>query len=177
MGNLHVRGEDGQSLVEVVHLGEDTHGGKNHEHVGRGVGELVVAGKSKLEGDSESLDRHDGDGADGRADRKVDECILLAVNRGNLVDHDEREDDDGDGVEKESCNLESVGVQAKERALKSVHTWLNGIVQNLVNGLNVLIRRGMEHNDDGADEADGATELAQRSQLLLKEVRSEDSTD
>lgn len=34
-------------------------------------------------------------------------------------------------------------------------------MQNLVDGLDVFIRGRVEDNNDGADQADGATELAQ----------------
>lgn len=62
------------------------------------MGELVVAGKGKLKGNAESLDRHDRDGANGRADRDVDESIVLAVNGGDLIDHDDREYNHSSGV-------------------------------------------------------------------------------
>ena len=100
--NLHVAGEASKRLVEVVHLGQDADAGEDHEDISRGVGELVVAGKRELEGDAKSLDGHDRDGADSRADGQVDESILLAVDRRNLVDHEDGEADDRDSVEKEA---------------------------------------------------------------------------
>lgn len=121
------------------------------------MGELVVAGKGELEGDTEGLDRHDGDRADGRADGEVDEGVRFAVDGGHLVDHDGGKDNDDDGVEQEAR--------------------LDGVVEDLVNRLNLLVRRGVEDNDDGADEADGAAELAQGAELLLEEVGAEDGAD
>ena len=66
------------------------------------MGELVVAGKSKLKGDAESLNGHDGDGADSGADGQVNEGVLLAVYWSDLVNHKYSEGDDCDGVEKKS---------------------------------------------------------------------------
>ena len=57
------------------------------------------------------------------------------------------------------------------------HTRLNCIMQDLVNGFDLLIWRRMEDNDDGADQADGAAQLAQRTQFLLQEIRPEDGAD
>lgn len=62
-----------------------------------------MAGKSKLKGNAESLDGHDGDGADSRANRKVDESVLLAMNRGDLVNHENGKSDNSDSVEEKAC--------------------------------------------------------------------------
>lgn len=99
--DIHVGGELAKSLVKVVHLRQDADGRDNHKHVGRRVGELVVAGKRQLEGDAKGLDGHDRDGADGRADAQVDERVLLAVSRRHLVDHDTRERADDEGIQQE----------------------------------------------------------------------------
>lgn len=64
-----------------------------------------MAGKSKLEGDSKCLDRHDGNGADSRADREVNESVLLAMDGGNFVYHENGEGYDGDRVEEEALNF------------------------------------------------------------------------
>lgn len=53
--------------------------------------ELVVPGKGELQRDAEGLDGHDGHGADQGANSEVDQRVLLAVRRGDLVDHHERE--------------------------------------------------------------------------------------
>lgn len=42
-------------------------------------------------------------------------------------------------------------------------TWMDGIVQNLVDGLNFFIRWRVEDNDHGADQTNGAAQLAQCS--------------
>lgn len=44
---------------------------------------------------------------------------------------------------------------------------MDRIVQYLVNGFDFFIRRRMEDNDDGTDEADGASELAERPEFLF----------
>lgn len=61
-----------------------------------------MAGKGKLKGNSESLDGHDRDRADSRADRKVDEGILLAMDGSNLVNHENGKRDNRDGVEQKT---------------------------------------------------------------------------
>lgn len=64
--------------------------------------ELVVAAEGELERDTEALDRHDGDGADGAADAEVDERVLASVSRRDAVDHDGCEDADEEDVEEET---------------------------------------------------------------------------
>lgn len=76
---------------------------------------LVVARKCKLQGDSEGLDRHDGDGADSRADREVNDGVLLAVDRSNLVNHDDGEYDDDDGIEQEGLSKQLEPCQLHQR--------------------------------------------------------------
>jgi hypothetical protein len=39
-------------------------------------------------------------------------------------------------------------------------TWLNRIVEDFVNSLNFFVRGGMQDDDDGPDQADGASNLA-----------------
>lgn len=56
------------------------------------MGKLVMACESELQRNAEGLHGHDRYGADGRADRKVDQRVLLAMERRDLVDHDSRED-------------------------------------------------------------------------------------
>lgn len=51
-----------------------------------------------------------------------------------------------------------------------VRTWLDGIVQNLIDRLDVLVRRGVQNNDDGTDEANGTAQLAQRAELFIQKV-------
>jgi hypothetical protein len=66
------------------------------------MAELVVAGKGKLESDTKSLDRHDRDGANGRADRKVNNRVSLAIDWGDPVDHEDGESNNSEGVEQEA---------------------------------------------------------------------------
>lgn len=58
----------------------------------------------------------------------------------------------------------------EQEGIVVVRTWLDGIVQNLIDGLDVLVRGGVQNNDDGADEANGTAQLAQRAELLIQKV-------
>lgn len=152
--SLHVRGELAESLVEVVHLRQDAHRRDDDEHVGRRVGELVVSGKGELQGNAQGLDGHDRDGAGQGADAQIDQRVLLSIHGRNLVDGNDRVNGHGQGVEQKG--------------------WLDGIVQNFVNGRDVLVGRRVKDDDDGANEADGTAELAQCSEDLAEEVGAED---
>jgi hypothetical protein len=66
------------------------------------VAELVVAGKGKLESDTKSLDGHDGDGSNGRADRKVDDRVSLAVDWSDPINHEDGESNNSEGIEEEA---------------------------------------------------------------------------
>lgn len=50
-------------------------------------------------------------------------------------------------------------------------------MENLINSLDFLVGRRVKDNDDGTDEADGASKLAQDAELLLEEIRAEDGAD
>lgn len=100
--NVHIRWELAQRLVKVVHLGQYADHGNNHEHVGGGVAELVVARKGQLQGNAERLNSHDRDRADGRADAQVDERVPLAVHGTDTVDHDARKNADSECVEQKA---------------------------------------------------------------------------
>lgn len=50
-------------------------------------------------------------------------------------------------------------------------------MQNLVDGRDGLIRRRMEDDDDGTDEAYRTAEFAQGSQKLVQEIGAEDGAD
>lgn len=76
-----------QSFVEVVHLGQNANSCQNDEDISRRVCELVIASQGQLDGNSKSLDRHDRNRSDSRADRKVDEGVLLSILWSYLVDH------------------------------------------------------------------------------------------
>lgn len=135
------------------------------------MAELVIAGKGKLEGDAKGLGRHDGDGADGGANREIDERILLAVERSNSVNHEDGKGNHGNRVEKEAFEWLSAtasrfgGLEAGGR-----HTRLHGVVQDLINSLNLLIGWCVQDNDDGANQADGTPQLAQNAELFLEKV-------
>lgn len=140
---LHVAGEASKCLVKVIHLGDNAETSQNHKDISRRVAELVVACKGKLEGDAESLGRHDGNGADSRADGEIDERILLAVVWGNSVDHEDSKRDDGDGIEEETW-WQLLGTMRSFLAQRSGrHTRLHGVVKDLISSLNLLVRRRM----------------------------------
>lgn len=58
----------------------------------------------------------------------------------------------------------------EQRRIVIVRTWLDGIVQNLIDRLDVLVRGGVQNNDDGTDEANGTAQLAQRAELFIQKV-------
>lgn len=62
--------------------------------------ELVVTGKGKLQGDTKSLYSHDRDRAHRGANAHIDERVLLAMDWGNLVDHNASKDADEESVEQ-----------------------------------------------------------------------------
>lgn len=66
------------------------------------MAELVISGKRELQSNAESLDRHDGNGADGGADGEIDECVVFAVLRRDPIDHEDGKGDDGDSIQEES---------------------------------------------------------------------------
>jgi hypothetical protein len=73
----------------------------------------------------------------------------------------------GDGVSK-----------ALRMRLQSVkRTRLERQVQDLVHRRDFLVWRRMQHNNDTTNQTDGAANLAQQSQLFVKEVATEHSTN
>ena len=50
-------------------------------------------------------------------------------------------------------------------------------MQDLVDGFDFFIWRGMENNDNGANETYCAAEFAQNTKLFLQEVRTKNSPD
>lgn len=141
--DVHVCVELTQRLVKVVHLGQNAHRGDEDEDVSAWVGELVASGKSELDGDTDALDGHDGNGSDGAADGEVHERVLASVARRDAVDHDNGEDGHEDAVEEEAR--------------------LDGVVEDLVNRLHFLVWRSVQHNDDRAEETHGAAQLSERA--------------
>lgn len=85
-----------------------------------------MAGKGELQGNAKGLDRHDRDGADGRADEEVDEGALPSVDGSNLVNHDDGEDADGENVEQETWRNTMSAWTHKEK-----HTILEAKWENL----------------------------------------------
>lgn len=96
--DVHVGGEGIECLIEVVRLDDDAAGDENGKNVGRGSGELVVAGEGELDGDAEAFDGHDRYRADERADGDVDDGDRAAVAGHHSVYHDEAEDKDDEAV-------------------------------------------------------------------------------
>lgn len=56
-------------------------------------------------------------------------------------------------------------------------TWLDCILQILINGLDLLVRRRVKNDDNSSDQADSATETPQNSKRFLEEVRTKYGTD
>ena len=76
-----------ESLIEVIHLRQDTSDDQDNENVGRRVRELVVPRKRHLERNAECLDEHNRHGARRGADGEVYERVLASVLGRDLVDH------------------------------------------------------------------------------------------
>lgn len=113
------------------------------------MAELVVASDSQLDSDTKCFDRHDGDGADGRADGDVNERVSTAIPRGDFVYHGNGKDGDKETVEEEHY---ADSVSANHSLSKRVRetyagelTWLYSKVQNLIDGPDVSIPRRMHH--------------------------------
>lgn len=98
--DVHVGRELAQRLVKVVHLSQDADHRDNDEDVGRGIAKLVMARKRQLQRNAECLDGHDRDRPDSRADAQVDERVLLAVDRADLVNHDARKYADSERIDQ-----------------------------------------------------------------------------
>lgn len=106
--NIHVRRKLAQSLVEVIHLRENAAHDHDDEDIGRGMCELVVSRECHLQRDAEGFDEHDRDRASCGADGEVDEWVLAAMFRGDLVDHEDGEDGNEEAVDEETCNQSAV---------------------------------------------------------------------
>lgn len=146
-----------EGLIEVVHLREDADNHHADEYVGGHVGELVIAGKGQLEGNTKGLDGHDGDGTHTQTDGDVDHGVRVAVLGHDLVDGEQRVDSDQEGVEEEPRQ--------------------GSIVQDFVDGLDLLVWRSVQHNDDGAHKADGTAHSAQNTQLFFQEDGGQNSAN
>jgi hypothetical protein len=86
---LHRCGKLAQSLVEIVHLRQDADCGQDDEHVSRWVCKLVLSSHSQFHRNSESLDRHNRNSADSRANRQVNKGVLLPVLGCNSIYHND----------------------------------------------------------------------------------------
>lgn len=86
--HVHICWELAECFVKIVHLGQNADAGDDHEHIGRGVGKLIVAGKGQLEGNAECFDGHDRNRSHEGADAEVDEWVLLSIDGRYLVDHE-----------------------------------------------------------------------------------------
>ena len=101
--DVHIRRKRVQRLIEEVHLHQYAPRRDHREHIRARVRELVVALQRELDRDAEALDGHHGDRAGERAYRDVDERVGAPVPRGDVVDHDEAEDEHGEAVHHEPC--------------------------------------------------------------------------
>lgn len=52
------------------------------------MGELVVTAQGQFDGNTDTLDCHDGDGANSAADGNVNQRVLASITRAYAVDHD-----------------------------------------------------------------------------------------
>lgn len=107
---IHVRAELAQRLVEVVHLRENADHHHNPKDISRRMAELVVPAQGQFDRDSEALDGHDGYTAHAGADAEIDHGVLLAVDRRDLVDHDNRECRDKGAIYQKTCLRETVSM-------------------------------------------------------------------
>lgn len=137
--------------------------------------ELVAALQSELHCDPKGLDRHDRHGADRRTNRNVNQRVLSTVYRRNSIYHDRREYGNREAVCKKSWKGVQFPLLSSPR-LQGLLTWLDCILQNLVDSLHVFIRRGMQDNHHGTQEASSTAQLPQRTQPLMQEDGPENST-
>jgi hypothetical protein len=118
---------------------------------------LVVAGQGKLERNAEALDRHDGDTADSGAYRQIDHRVALSVDGRYLVNHDSREYGDYEAINHETCSLVSDSPLPSRTHILSTSsspTWLQGMIQQLVDVLQWLVWRRMQHDDHTSNKTD-----------------------
>lgn len=82
------------------------------------MNELVIARKCQLDRNAERLDRHDRYRSNSGANRDVDQRILLAVDRGNPINHQRGEDRDRQTINKETCEEKSA-IRVPQASLES----------------------------------------------------------
>lgn len=71
--------------------------------------ELVVPSKCELEGNSEGFDRHDGDGADGRADGDIYQRVRFPISWCDSVDHYDGKNGNHEAIYEETWEPVSKG--------------------------------------------------------------------
>jgi len=87
--NVHGTRVLAQRFVEVVHLRQDTHHHDNEKDISAGVDKLVHARKCQFQCYAECFTAEHRQRSNRAANRNIDERVLFAVYRRNLVDHDE----------------------------------------------------------------------------------------
>lgn len=144
---IHVCGKLAERFVEVVHLCQDANRYDDQEDVSRGVFELVVASQCEFKRNAERFDRHDRYRADCRANRKVYEWVLLAMQRRHSVDHDSREYAHDDAVKQEPCYVSELW-RPCEKVSRLTRT--ECITQHLIHVVNVFVCGRMKDYHDRA---------------------------
>lgn len=95
----------------------------------------------ELDRDTERFNGHDGDRANGGADRDEDERVLLAVPRSDAIDHDRGKDRDSQAVNEEAG--------------------AKGICQHLLDLFHRSVGRCVKDDNDGSEKAHGAAQFTQ----------------
>jgi len=100
---LHIRGENSQGLVEVIHLHENANGDHNTKDISTWMRELVFSSERELESNAKAINSHDGNRPDQGTYRDVHDRSCFSIARRNVVDHDKREHKDGEAVQEKTC--------------------------------------------------------------------------
>lgn len=133
-------GEDVQRLVEIIHLDGDEHRRDQHQDVRQSHPEVIVtSGDLIANRQAQRLAGHDGETADGRAEKDVDDDVLVTRFR-SQVESDER----GDGDDDENVNDESPVARLLDQHLQ-------------VGDLRFL--RRVDDDDRRSDDAEKAAQL------------------
>lgn len=77
-----------KSLVEIVHLCQNTNNDRDDENVSRWMGKLVVATESEFQCNTKSFDCTDRNRANCRTNRNVNHRVFGTKLRCNLDDHE-----------------------------------------------------------------------------------------
>lgn len=92
--HLHIGGKGIKSLIEIVHLNEDTQSNDEPEDIGAGMGKLIVALECELYGHAEALDCHNAHRPHKRTNRYINHRIRAPMFWRDCVDHDQCEHKD-----------------------------------------------------------------------------------